>query len=147
MVSEKQLYELVKTCIPNEYDLKLRFSHTRTTHNIMAGKNRMINNTLGVFFKQAYSPQRNASGKYISNSKRIIFNLYTDILSNSSVLDGCVILGKIRDNILDLRSSTVEVDGEFIRVIDSELSIDVDYIGMTEQGQAFFSLEMILTYR
>ena len=147
MVTETQLYKLIKLNLPNGYDLSLRLNHARTSEAINVSQVEVIKNSLSVYFKSAYKPLRNASGNYVRNSRRVIFNLYTDFVSEDAIDRGYVILGELKNNLLKLCNSTVDVDGEFIKIIDSEIGVDINYIGQTEQGQALFSLEIILTYQ
>ena len=150
MVTEEQLFRLVKKCLPDNHDIKLRFGHSRTTDNISAGSTKLIKNTLGVFFKNAYKPVRLASGEYVSNSRRIIFNLYTDLVSDESIASGYDILSQIRHKMTNLRNCKFNIgtnsNPEYISIVTCEVAIDTNYIGLSEQGQAMFSLELIINY-
>ena len=149
LIDEKQLYRVVKQCLPSGYDLKPRFGHSKDKYN-NSGNIGIIPNTIAVYFKNGERPYRVASGHYIMNSRRVVFNLYTDRASDTSVALGYEILGKIKTNMLALRNTTVNIgtqlNPENISIIDCEIAIDNNYIGMTEQGQAVFSLELKITY-
>ena len=154
MIDEKQLYKVVKQCLPNGYDLKPQFGHAKVTDNTvntgLNSKVQIIPNTIAIYFKNAERPYRLASGSYVMNSRRVIFNLYTDRANDNTVAEGYEILSKVKANMLALRNSRVNIGTvqlpEYIRIVDCEIAIDNNYIGMTEQGQAIFSLELKLIY-
>lgn len=146
MADEKQLYRVVKKYLPDGYSLKPRFGYSKDRDS----DKKIITNVISIFIKNADKPYRVASGHYIMNSRRIVFNLYTDRASDTSVALGYEILDKIKTNMLALRNTTVNIgtvlNPENISIIDCEIAVDSNYIGLTEQGQAIFSLELKITY-
>lgn len=145
LTDEKQLYEVVKTCLPSGYSLKPRFGHTRNEDNSQ-NTVEVVTNTISIFFKSANKPVRVASGRYVLNSRRVIFNLYTDKANSNSVELGYEILDKIKTNMNSLIGTVTTVDNQNILIKDCEVLIDNNYIGLTEQGLAAFSLELKLVY-
>lgn len=149
MVTEKQLYKVVKLQLPDGYNLVPKFGFAKTNDNL-SGDINIVKNTLAVYFKNANKPYRVASGHYLMNSRRVIFNLYTDRASETAISNGYEILDKIKTNMLSLKNTEVNIgtvlNPENITIIDCEIGVDSNYIGFSEQGQAIFSLELKITY-
>ena len=150
MITDLQLYEVIKTCLPN--DIKTRFNFIKTIES-KGLELKIIPNTITIQLFPAEKPLRDLKGNYYRFSKRVVFNIFTDngtTNSRESIDRGLKYIDEIKGNLNKLHNCIVDiVDNENIvriPIIDCQLTIDGYHVGKTEQGINYFSLEYKIIY-
>ena len=147
MITDVQLFEVVKSCLPEE--IIARFNFVKTVESIGL-KLKIIPNTITISFRPAEKPVRDLNGNYIRMSKRVIFNIYTDCGGSDAVNRGFEYIEIIKENLNKIHNCVVVIKGKDgdteVPIIDCQLIIDGYHVGKTDQGIHYFSLEYKIIY-
>ena len=148
MITNIDIYEIVKQALPD--DFKSRYGVGRTTAND-DGTIRIIPNIVTITIKPAEKPVRDIGGRIIRNYKRVLLSVYSDRGGREAIESGELACEQIKETLNKLhnvKASYTDSDGNTkeLRIIDSQILIDTNYLGMTEQGIHRFSLEYKIAY-
>lgn len=138
-----ELYDIVKTCIPESITPK--FSYVETVKPGTKDKYEVIENTAGIYFRPNMANKRVLAGNYIQESYRLLINLYTT-RGETGIKNGIVICEEIVSNLDKLYNKSYSINGVGVYIANTERSQSFGYVGPTDQGVATFSINYLITF-